>query len=85
MNRDRIPRYYRRGIFSGWILLGVALTGWLAGQTGPRLHIRQSSAATSAGPASASAHTIRVLALRVAFEKDNNVSTTGNGQFLEEE
>ncbi|MCH7939319.1 MAG: hypothetical protein IID13_06200, partial [Candidatus Marinimicrobia bacterium] len=83
MNRDRIPRYYRRGIFSGWILLGVALTGGLAGQTGPRLHIRQSSAATSAGPASAD--TIRVLALRVAFAADVNVSTTGNGQFLEEE
>ncbi|MCH8023854.1 MAG: hypothetical protein IIB43_04010 [Candidatus Marinimicrobia bacterium] len=82
MNRDRIPRYYRRGIFSGWILLGVALTGGLAGQTGPRLHIRQSSAATSAGPASAAADTIRVLALRVAFEVDDNVSTTGDGQFL---
>lgn len=82
MNRDRIPRYFRRGIFSGWILLGVALTGGLAGQTGPRLHIRQSSAATSAGPASAAADTIRVLALRVAFEEDDNASTTGNGQFL---
>ncbi len=85
MNRDRIPRYYRRGIFSGWILLGVGLFSGLAAQSGPHLQIRQSSAPSMAAPAYATTDTIRVLALRVAFEADVNVSTTGDGQFLTED
>ncbi len=63
----------------------ASLVPGLAGQTGPHLQIRQSSAPGVAGPASVATDTVRVLALRVAFEADDNVSTTGKGQFLVDE
>ena len=85
MNRNRIPRYYRRGIFSGLILVMAGLVPGLAGQTGPRLQIRQSVTPGLAIADYTAVDTIRVLALRVEFEEDDNVSTTGSGQFLVDE
>ncbi len=80
------PRRRRGGIFSirpwrtlpGWALF-LCLT--LYGQTMPRLILPGRGARAPAAP-TGSTMDLTVLALRVAFKPDNDLSTTGNGTFL---
>ncbi len=85
------PRRRRGGIFSirpwrtlpGWAppvwALFLCLT--LYGQTMPRLILPGRGARAPAAP-TGSTMDLTVLALRVAFKPDNDLSTTGNGTFL---
>ncbi|MEE9465570.1 MAG: hypothetical protein V3W14_08390, partial [Candidatus Neomarinimicrobiota bacterium] len=85
MDRAKIPRWLRRGIFSGWISVTVVLAGGQDGKTAPYLSIRRPAKPAPAIKAGTQADTLKVLALRVAFEPDVNSSTTGTGEFLIDE
>ena len=83
MKSPKIPRWFQCGIFSrryGWLLM---LPLALLGQQPDRIMMQLPVAgAGRVSPARQSAPSI--LALRVAFTPDSNLSTTGDGRFLME-
>ncbi|UCD38156.1 MAG: hypothetical protein JSW54_01335 [Fidelibacterota bacterium] len=81
MNSSKIPRWYQCGIFSTPFWWTLLLVFSLQGQQYPHLSL-QPRATTPAIPHSNLAEALTILALRVAFTPDLNVSTTGDGQFL---
>ena len=86
MTSRKIPRWGQCGIFSirpWWALPGWALFLCLTlhGQTMPRLILPDQEARAPAAP-TGSIMDLTVLALRVAFKPDEDLSTTGDGTFL---
>ncbi|MCK4579235.1 MAG: hypothetical protein KAU50_10620, partial [Candidatus Marinimicrobia bacterium] len=84
MNHLKIPRQPRRGIFSnGLIILSLLAT---VGYAADRAIAAPKMAAKRQFVGAGTKHTgINVLGLRVAFEADDDLGTTGTGQFLVDE
>ncbi|MCH7573536.1 MAG: hypothetical protein IIA59_00250 [Candidatus Marinimicrobia bacterium] len=57
-------------------------TGVAQKPAAPALSFNRLSPAASTVPSRAALASLKILALRVAFEEDSNLSTTGNGSFL---
>ncbi|MCH7522139.1 MAG: hypothetical protein IIB42_10640, partial [Candidatus Marinimicrobia bacterium] len=81
MHQHKIPHGQRCGIFSTLSWWPLILSVSWAGQALPRLAIPPPASHASAGLAMPTDN-ITILALRVAFALDDNVSTTGDGHFL---
>ncbi|UCH09462.1 MAG: hypothetical protein JSU61_09520 [Fidelibacterota bacterium] len=81
MLHRRIPRWHQCGIFSIWLVWATLWLPQVRGQIPPDLILPKSKTTSLqlSGPSTAN---ITILGLRVAFEPDVNLSTTGDGQFL---
>ncbi|MFB0516542.1 MAG: hypothetical protein ACETWG_08055, partial [Candidatus Neomarinimicrobiota bacterium] len=84
MISSKIPRWPQCGIFSIQPVLILLLLVTLNGQTVPRLSLYGLSAGPAAATHSQQTKDLTILALRVAFTRDDNLSTTGDGTFLME-
>ena len=78
-----IPRWRQRGIFSIRAWWPLLLPWAAAAQSVPQLALHRPVVSAPAAHRAAQEQ-LTILALRVAFTLDSNLSTTGTGKFLEE-